>query len=134
MECGCGRSPTGKCIGWHKLSEEQYQEKLKEHEDKDTEEEQILFNSETALLNARYNELPRLCFPQRLCTAPHQSRKKRELTRAVELLKHKYGGGIEPHRLLPAPLALSANVFASVPASQFDVNGPKVSTVLSTQL
>jgi len=26
--------------------------------------------------------------------APHQSRKKRELTRAVELLKTKYGGGI----------------------------------------
>ena len=50
-------------------------------------------------------------------TAPHQSRKKRELTRAVETLKHKYGGGIEPHRLLPAPLALSANGFSSVPAS-----------------
>jgi len=31
-------------------------------------------------------------------TAPHQPRKKRELTRAVELLKTKYGGGIEPHR------------------------------------
>ena len=23
-ECGCGRSPTGKCIGWHSLSEEDY--------------------------------------------------------------------------------------------------------------
>ena len=22
-KCGCGRSPTGKCIGWHGLSEEQ---------------------------------------------------------------------------------------------------------------
>ena len=22
--CGCGRSPTGKCIGWHGLSEEMY--------------------------------------------------------------------------------------------------------------
>lgn len=51
-----------------------------------------------------------------LRTAPHQSRKKRELTRTVETLKYKNGGGIEPHRLLPAPLALSANVFASVPA------------------
>jgi hypothetical protein len=28
MECGCGRSPTGKCIGWHALSEEEYQNKL----------------------------------------------------------------------------------------------------------
>lgn len=24
-DCGCGRSPTGKCIGWHKLTEEMYQ-------------------------------------------------------------------------------------------------------------
>ena len=23
--CGCGRSPTGKCIGWHGLSEDMYQ-------------------------------------------------------------------------------------------------------------
>jgi hypothetical protein len=23
-KCGCGRSPTGKCIGWHGLSEEMY--------------------------------------------------------------------------------------------------------------
>ena len=22
--CGCGRSPTGKCIGWHGLTEEMY--------------------------------------------------------------------------------------------------------------
>ena len=25
--CGCGRSPNGKCVGWHKLTEEQYAEK-----------------------------------------------------------------------------------------------------------
>ena len=25
-DCGCGRSPTGKCVGWHNLTEEQYQE------------------------------------------------------------------------------------------------------------
>ena len=25
--CGCGRSPTENCCGWHSLSEEQYQEK-----------------------------------------------------------------------------------------------------------
>jgi len=31
-ECGCGRSPPGQCIGWHNLSEEEYQEKLKELE------------------------------------------------------------------------------------------------------
>ena len=23
-KCGCGRSPTGKCIGWHGLSQEEF--------------------------------------------------------------------------------------------------------------
>ena len=50
-------------------------------------------------------------------TAPHQSRKKRELTRAVETLKIKYGGEREPHRLLSGPTVVLANVFASVPPS-----------------
>jgi hypothetical protein len=31
--CGCGRSPTGKCIGWHGLSEDEYRVKLAEYED-----------------------------------------------------------------------------------------------------
>jgi len=26
--CTCGRSPTGDCIGWHKLTEEQYKKSL----------------------------------------------------------------------------------------------------------
>ena len=26
-KCGCGRSPTGNCIGWHALSEEDFQAK-----------------------------------------------------------------------------------------------------------
>jgi len=30
--CGCGRSPTGNCIGWHGLSEEEYQQKKSEWE------------------------------------------------------------------------------------------------------
>jgi hypothetical protein len=25
--CGCGRSPTGNCIGWHSLTEEMYNHK-----------------------------------------------------------------------------------------------------------
>jgi len=29
--CGCGRSPTGKCIGWHGLTEEAFKEKLQEY-------------------------------------------------------------------------------------------------------
>jgi hypothetical protein len=30
VPCGCGRSPTGECIGWHKLSNEDYQVRLHE--------------------------------------------------------------------------------------------------------
>jgi hypothetical protein len=26
-KCGCGRSPTGKCCGWHGLTEEEFQHK-----------------------------------------------------------------------------------------------------------
>lgn len=28
--CGCGRSPTGDCIGWHGLTESAYKQKLEE--------------------------------------------------------------------------------------------------------
>ena len=31
-KCGCGRSPTGKCIGWHSLSEEEFLKKKVEYE------------------------------------------------------------------------------------------------------
>jgi hypothetical protein len=30
----CGRSPTGKCVGWHNLTEEQYAEKKAQWEAK----------------------------------------------------------------------------------------------------
>ena len=26
--CGCGRSPTGKCIGWHNLTEEEVKQRM----------------------------------------------------------------------------------------------------------
>lgn len=29
-KCGCGKSPTGFCIGWHSLNQKEYEEKLKE--------------------------------------------------------------------------------------------------------
>ena len=32
VPCGCGRSPTGFCIGWHGLSEEEFQRRLAEHQ------------------------------------------------------------------------------------------------------
>ena len=28
--CGCGRSVTGECMGWHSLTEEEYQKRLEE--------------------------------------------------------------------------------------------------------
>lgn len=31
-KCGCGRSPTGKCCGWHALTEDAYRVKLSEWE------------------------------------------------------------------------------------------------------
>ena len=37
MDCGCGRSPTGKCIGWHALTEEEYQNELNKLRSEDTE-------------------------------------------------------------------------------------------------
>jgi hypothetical protein len=30
-KCGCGRSPNGKCIGWHGLSEEDYSDALEKY-------------------------------------------------------------------------------------------------------
>jgi|TARA_B110000908_G_scaffold49833_1_gene60890 hypothetical protein len=37
-KCGCGRSPTGMCVGWHGLSKEEYEAKLKEHQESSKEE------------------------------------------------------------------------------------------------
>lgn len=40
--CGCGRSPTGQCIGWHALSNEEYKVKLAEQLQKINEGKQLL--------------------------------------------------------------------------------------------
>jgi hypothetical protein len=37
--CGCGRSPTGKCIGWHGLSEEEFQARLSEYKEQKEKED-----------------------------------------------------------------------------------------------
>ena len=34
-ECPCGRSPSGRCNGWHRLTESEYQVKLAEWKEKD---------------------------------------------------------------------------------------------------
>ena len=33
-QCGCGRSPTGFCNGWHNLTNEQYTEEMKKYGEK----------------------------------------------------------------------------------------------------
>jgi hypothetical protein len=38
--CGCGRSPTGQCIGWHGLTEEAFQQKLAEYQAQQLQEAQ----------------------------------------------------------------------------------------------
>ena len=32
VPCGCGRSPTGFCIGWHGLTPDQYETRLQEYQ------------------------------------------------------------------------------------------------------
>ena len=36
-KCGCGRSPKGNCIGWHSLSDSEYQLKKASYEKRQTE-------------------------------------------------------------------------------------------------
>ena len=42
--CGCGRSPTGLCIGWHSLTEEQYKEKKVEWEKMNDRQKEAIFH------------------------------------------------------------------------------------------
>ena len=44
-KCGCGRSPTGLCVGWHKLTEEEYKKKKKKYEQLDEEKKKTAFHS-----------------------------------------------------------------------------------------
>lgn len=39
MSCTCGRSPTGRCIGWHGLTEEQYLDKKAQYEERQRQKE-----------------------------------------------------------------------------------------------
>ena len=42
VPCGCGRSPTGKCIGWHGLSEDEFQTRLAEYQEQVFEDQKSL--------------------------------------------------------------------------------------------
>ena len=33
-KCGCGRSPTGYCVGWHSLSEEELKKAIEDNSSK----------------------------------------------------------------------------------------------------
>ena len=37
--CGCGRSPTGLCIGWHSLGEEEYKKALEEWKERENQKD-----------------------------------------------------------------------------------------------
>jgi hypothetical protein len=44
--CGCGRSPTGECMGWHNLSHIDYKMKLNEWNESQNSGKQLLNESE----------------------------------------------------------------------------------------
>jgi hypothetical protein len=46
--CGCGRSPTGDCCGWHGLSEDDYRQKLSEWEIKNVKLQQDVNKTEVS--------------------------------------------------------------------------------------
>ena len=60
MDCGCGRSPTGKCIGWHKLSEEEYLEAKKNYQEKEKAEDQLIRKPVASLflITGEYFQMP----------------------------------------------------------------------------
>ena len=43
--CSCKRSPTGLCIGWHNLTEEEYKERKKKYEELSKEKKETVFHS-----------------------------------------------------------------------------------------
>ena len=42
--CSCGRSPTGLCVGWHRLTKEEYEKKKIEYEKLSEEEKKTAFH------------------------------------------------------------------------------------------
>ena len=61
VECKCGRSPTGFCIGWHALTEKEYQEKIKEHGEKEEnnneDDQKICFYGKVLEWNGSHNAI-----------------------------------------------------------------------------
>ena len=42
--CSCGRSPIGRCIGWHKLTDEQYKVSKEKYDKLSEEEKKTIFS------------------------------------------------------------------------------------------
>ena len=42
--CSCGRAPTGLCVGWHRLTKEEYEKKKIEYEKLSEEEKKTAFH------------------------------------------------------------------------------------------
>ena len=42
--CSCGRSPVGRCLGWHDLTESEYQIELKKYQEKTEKEQQAIYH------------------------------------------------------------------------------------------
>ena len=42
--CSCGRSPTGLCVGWHRLTKEEYKKKKQEYEKLSEEKKKTAFH------------------------------------------------------------------------------------------
>ena len=65
MSCGCGRSPTGECIGWHDLTEEEYQMALEEYnsQNSDVEDSDPTGESDNQIVVNRIN----LGYSLRMC-------------------------------------------------------------------
>ena len=47
--CGCGRSPNGKCCGWHGLTEDEFREQLAIYEDRQNQEAHKQLSNKTIL-------------------------------------------------------------------------------------
>ena len=43
--CSCGRSPTGICVGWHRLTEEEYMKVFKKYEKLPEEKKKLAFHA-----------------------------------------------------------------------------------------
>lgn len=83
MACGCGRSPTGKCIGWHALSEKEYQEKLKQYKEKELAKKNGWISNRGSKMSKKYVENRLRKKQERL----KEKQKEKEL--AKELAKEK---------------------------------------------